>query len=356
MSRSIRLPALRGLVHNLHLSGRVIITRGGLDLRNLVAGRNGPGRRMRLLVGIVAAGLMATGCGAPAAPPHPVKLTSAEVTVLTGAVDPVNTAEVSNAFQLLVERCMESKGFLFYPAFVTAAAVTHPRQVPGVPGAAISLAQREAHGYGFYSQAVQNAAHPDSQPGVGKEEKYADSLTGAFGIRYRLALDGSDSQRIEVLLPGGGILYVPDAGCFAVANRRLYGSVANSAEVTTGWSLLYDNLYNTVTSAPKFAALAASWSSCMAGRGLAYGSPAKLWNSLAKQIYKSPTPAGRDLEIRVAVADYRCSATVNLVPAVQRLEQEKAQYLSSPLAQYLALVTRVDVGAASIAQSLNPPQ
>src|SRR5262249_50715806 len=149
----------------------------------------------------------------------------------------------------------------------------HLQQLPGVPGGQISLAAREVDGYGFYSQAVQAAADRGGRQGAGQnEETYADSLTGAAGSRYRLALDGADSQRITVTLPGGGTTSIPYGGCLRAAWHRLYGSVANGIQVTTGLSLLYDQLYSVVTSDPRFAAVVAKWSSCMARHGMKFSS------------------------------------------------------------------------------------
>lgn len=320
----------------------------------------GPGRWIRFWPGLAAAGLLAAGCaGTPASSPAMVKLTGAEIAVLTGSVSPVTSAQVANAYQVLAQQCMQSKGLVYYPTFMTAAEASRPQQVPGAPGAHISLAAREADGYGFYSQAVQASANPGGgqnsggRQGAGQEEAYAQSLTGAAGSRYRLALDGLDSQRITVKLPGGSTASITTGGCLAAAQRRLYGSVANAIQITTGFSLLYDQLYTAVISDPRFAAVVAKWSACMTSRGLKYSTPTELWNSVRTAM--RPTPAARDLEIRVAVADYRCAAAVNLVATAQRLQDEHAQYMSRSLAQYLALVTEVDANAAKVAKSLNPP-
>lgn len=327
-----------------------------MTFRSLVTRPGGPGRRIPSWAGLVIAGSLAAGCsGAPASSPAMVKLSSAEIAVLTGSVSPVITAELGNAHEVLVQRCMQSKGLAYYPHFVTTAGVTGQQQVPGVPGAAISLAARETDGYGFYSQVMQARANPGGGQGSFREETYADSLTGAAGRRYRLALDGPDSQRITVTLPGDGTASLLTGGCEGAANRQLYGSVANTAQVTTGYSLLYDGFYTTVVSDPKFTAVVARWSSCMSSRGLKYSTPTTLSNSLYRRIYTNPAPAARDLEIRVAVADYQCAKAVNLVATARRLESEHAQYMSRPLAQYLALITRVDISAAKVAKSINPP-
>lgn len=340
------------MYHGLHLEKGTF----KVAFRSLVIWPGGPGRQIPFWAGLAIAGSLAAGCsGAPGPSSAMVRLSGAEIAVLTGSVNPADTAEVANAYEVLVQRCMQSKGLVYFPHFVTAADVSPPQQVPGVPGATISLAVRETGGYGFYSQVVQASANPGSRQGPDQEETYADSLTGAAGRRYRLALDGPDSQRINVTLPGGATASLQTGGCVGAASRQLYGSVANSAQVATGYSLLYDDLYNAVVSDPKFTAVVARWSSCMSGRGLKYSTPTALWNSLFNRIDARPTPAARDLEIRVAVADYRCAAAVNLVGTARRLENEHAQYIRRPLAQYLALITQVDTNAAKVAKSLNLP-
>ena len=327
-----------------------------MSWRFLAARLRGLRLRIWFWPAVAAVGLFSASCGgAPASSPATVKLTHAEIAVLTDSVSPVINAEVDNAYQVLVDRCMQAKGLAYFPTFLTAADLSRPQQVPGVPGAAIGMAAREADGYGFYSQAVQAAASPSGGQSAGQEETYADSLTGPVGRRYRLTLDGPYSQRISVNLPGGGSVSIQTGGCLGAAARRLYGSVGNYVQATTGSSLLYDELYGAVVSDPRFSAVVARWSSCMTSHGFKYRTPDDLWNGLGTRIHQRPTPAARDLEIKVAVADYRCAATVKLVPTARRLQNEHAQYLSRSLAQALALVTKVDANAAKLAKSLNPP-
>jgi hypothetical protein len=306
--------------------------------------------------GLVAACLLAAGCaGTAGSPPAMVRLTAAQIAVLTGSVSPVTSAEVANAFQVLTRRCMRSKGLMYYAGFVTPADLSLPRQIPGVPGADISLAAREADGYGFYSRAMQARANSRGGPGPGREEAYADALAGATGRRYRLALDGPPGQRVTMKLPGSVLTSAPTGGCLAAAQRRLYGSVAGALRATSGSSLLDDQFYQAVTSDPLFTRTVARWSSCMARRGLKYRTPTGLWDSLADRIDRRPTPAAHDLEIRLAVADYRCSAAVRLIATARRVEHRHAQYGSRSLAQHLALITRIDARAQTVAREVTGP-
>ncbi len=289
----------------------------------------------------------------PSADSSKVRLTGAEIAVLTNAgATTFTTAQVSNAFDALVQRCMESRGFVYYGTQQTAAAFANAN-LPGVPQAFISLASRQANGYGFYDQAVQSSSEPGSQsPGVNAEEKYVDSLHGARYANYITALSGH-GQRLSVDLPGGGTVSVPSGGCRATAERRLYGSTAGYVQVTTGLSLLFDQLYNSVTSEPAFTAVTGKWSKCMAGNDFRYETPVDLWNTLDARIDRHPTPALQKIEIKISVADYHCAQMVGLVATVQRLQNMDVKYMSRALAGDLAQVTQIDARALKIAKSLH---
>src|SRR5262249_2865447 len=122
-----------------------------------------------------------------------VKLTRAQIGVLAGTkrADWVTSALGHNAAQTLTERCMRVHGLAFYPFFYrTGEAATMATLVPGVPLASIGLAARHADGYGFYSRAVREAAHPTPQDQPDRETKYVASLPATAKQRYLLALSG----------------------------------------------------------------------------------------------------------------------------------------------------------------------
>ena len=296
------------------------------------------------IAGLVATGAVPLGAGSArvSAPAQAtVRLKAAEIAVLTNSGDqPRDTAETSNAFEVLVQRCMQSKGFKYYPSFKTAADERGFPGLAGVPQAPIGLAAREANGYGF---------HPGGAgQGLSREEKYADSA----GRKYVLALDGSGKDREPFTLFGerGSI---STGGCRGHSERRLYRSAINYLLATTGSSLLTDALLNAVTADPAFTAVVGRWSSCMAGRGFAYSSPENLWNSLAGRLDRKHTPALRNLEIKVSLADYKCAKTVALLVTVRALQARHARYFSKALSGSLTRLTRIDARALRIAQALH---
>lgn len=303
----------------------------------------------------LAVGGLAVGCAsATAAGPG---LTASELAVLGNAgLSGSAAAAVNNAVETLVQECMQSKGLVYYPNFLTAAdAASQGPGLAGLPQAHIGLAAREANGYSFYSRALRSAAapSPSQSQGTPRQEQYAASLTKDARKPYLLALDGPDSSRISVTLPGGATSTAPSGGCEGIAERRVYGSVSNYVLGITGASLLNGLLLNAVTADPAFGTVISSWSACMTKRGYHYDSPEGLWNKLATRIDESPTPAMQEVEIKTAVADYNCSSAVRLVPTVSALQTKHAAELSSALLESLASITQIETTALANAKSLH---
>ncbi len=296
---------------------------------------------------VAAGGLLVAACAA--APPSPtVRLTGAEIAVLTSSGgSAVAAAEVNNAVELLVQRCMRAKGLVYYPLILTAAQELNGIGLAGVPQAPIGLAAREANGYGFYSRAVQAAANP-GQAGPGREQSYANSAPHS----YLLALLGPENQRVSWTLPGGDSGSSQTGGCRGAAERRVYGSVANRVLATTGLSDLTSQLQDAVTTDPAYTSVIARWSACLARRGYKYANPEDLWNRLSGRIDAAPTPALRNLEIKTSVADYKCAAAVRLVATIRALEDSHARYMSKALAGDLARITQILARALKVAKAL----
>ena len=310
-----------------------------------------------VVVGLVASGALPFGVGSGTVSPTQatVRLSNAEVGVLTNAGGtPRAVAAANNAVQVVVKRCMAAKGLKFYPNFQAPVVPVFSGHrisyhgypgLAGVPQAPIGLAAREAHGYGFYDQAVGIIKPPDG--GKSKEERYADSA----GKKYVLALDGPESDRVSVKWLD---MSTSAGGCMGMAERRVYGSISDYVLATTGSSVLTGEWLSAITADPAFAMVVGRWSACMAGRGFTYSSPEDLWNSLASQIdTHHPRLALRRLEIRTAVADYRCAQSVRLLPRIMALQDHHARYYSKALAPHLARLVRVDARALRVARALH---
>ncbi len=296
---------------------------------------------------VAAGGLLAAACAG--APPSPtVRLTGAQIALVTSSGGTAAAgAEVNSAFELLVQRCMRAKGLVYYPLILTAAQELNGIGLAGVPQAPIGLAAREADGYGFYSGAVRAAANP-GQADVSPEEKYAKSAPPS----YVLALLGPENQRISWTLPGGDSGTSLTGGCRGAAQRRVYGSIANRVVATTGLDDLTAQLQAAFSADPASTAVIARWSGCMARRGYKYATPEDLWNRLSGRIDTAPTPALRNLEIKTSVADYNCAAAVRLLPTIRALEDSHARYMSKALAGELARITQILARALKVAKAM----
>lgn len=299
-----------------------------------------------MVVVLVASGAVPLGAGSSSSVQATVRLTAKEIAVLTnsGSV-PRASATISNAFEVLIQRCMKSKGLKYYPLFVSPEKPGYPGRgypgLAGVPQATIGLAARKSDGFGFHP----GGSGRDTRS---REEKYA----ARAGKKYILALDGGGKDRVQIAMLGmrGS---VSAGGCAGVAKRRLYGSASNYFLATTGHDVLTAALLNAVTANPVFTAVVNKWSSCMAGKGFAYSSPEDLWNSLAAQLDRKYTPALRKLEIKVSLADYKCAKAVALLSTVQILQARHAKYFSKALAGSLAKLTHLDARALRIAKTLH---
>jgi hypothetical protein len=268
-----------------------------------------------------------------------VKLTRAQIAVLTGTkrADWVASALGHNAAETLTGRCMQAHGLAYYPFFYRPAeSATMAALVPGVPLASIGLAARQANGYGFYSRAVREAAHPTPQDQPDRETKYVASLPAKAKQRYLLTLRGP-------LLRGVG-------GCMAAATRQVYGSLADYRLATTGWGEMQAQL-KPVQADPAFGSVIAKWSACMAAKGYNYPGPDNLYNRLATRI--GTAPADRALEIRTAVQDYECSQAVRLIATIRTLQANHARYVSKALARKVARLTRVFARELKVARRLH---
>ena len=111
-------------------------------------------------------------------------------------------------------------------------------------------------------------------------------------------------------------------------------------------------LLDSVTSDPAFTAVVGK-RSCMARRGYQYSTPENPWNGLTDRIDSKLTLALRDLEIRTAVADYRCSKSVALLATVRALQAWHARNYSKAYAGGLARLTRVEARALKVARALH---
>jgi hypothetical protein len=234
------------------------------------------------------------------------------------------------AFGLLVQRCMQAKGFSYDVAPQPSESLAELRAVENQPAGLTSLAQAKAHGYG--------------KPGKlyvpsGREGLSVFSLDLPRGMSMK-ALSKHPAWASALL--GGD---APGAPPSAWRQRGCYQSV--QAQLTHRTSRLTDPVPALAAQAaqwaqsdPRVLATQRAWSKCMAARGYRYQTPLE---PVTHHWPKKPTP----VEIATATADVTCKTWVNLPHTVLAIE---AAYQRALLAQNPAAFTHLQTGFRSLLQ------
>jgi hypothetical protein len=322
---------------------------------------------LRLVVPAVSAMLGIAACASPGGGAHAVvsgPVSSVEMSVLLDS-GPSEAAQdqLNYAMDVLTQRCMRAKNFLYYPeplgtiASVPAGAT----EVPEFP-VYTSLADRKVNGYGDYASAEQELAsghnpssHTPSDEGSSEEADYVSTLSAEAQQRYADAQVGPPGDTLSFTLPGGQRGTIVAGGCRGTAAKELFGSMANYIQATQGANQLYNLLLADVEGNAAFVAAVNAWSSCMADRGYKYQSPTSAYNEIQDQYAADgPTAHLRQLEIKVAVNDYQCAEKVSLLRTTVRLNEQDARQLGPQIEGDLLRITEMDASAVVRASRLVP--
>ena len=289
-------------------------------------------------------------CGAqPSAAPPALPRAAVEVLITAGG-PPTRQADLSNAVELLIQRCMHAKGLIYYPGHTSPSDSASDAKTLAEFPEYQNLAERQANGYGLYRHAVQssrarkkNGAGPIAKQQPNEEATYTASLSAPAQLRYAVALFGAIGEELTVQLPGGARSVVRSGGCRASAVTTIYGSVPRYIFAVEGASLLFDDLINVVQASPIFKAGLRNWSRCMEKRGFPYTSPSVAFNSLAHgYVAKGPSRSLRHREIAVAVADLECAQRVMLLQTTSALQLHEAGKLGSLATRQLLEIVQID--------------
>ena len=300
--------------------------------------RAGPGRGPRPvfliapggIAGVFAGGvaqLAGTGPGGTGARPRisvgPIPPASSAQTITM----PLNSYEqvasqqqdaLQAASDLLVQRCMTSRGFSYQAAAQPGAGAAALQSVEEGYGVT-SMSQAQVYGYG------QPTAGPGAGPGPGagagppvfvqQQQRHGSAWTSALLGEVVGARAGS-SQR---------------PGCLESAATELYGPAGSDANPDPV-PLLTLQAAQWTQSDPRILAAERDWSRCMAGRGFTFSAPA---DAQGRNWPSTPTPA----EIATAEADVSCKLATNLTNTWLTVE-----------AAYQRSLTEQNLGALSALQ------
>jgi hypothetical protein len=284
-------------------------------------------------------------------------LPRADLAILTlSGTATVMEADLANAVEGLIQRCMRAKRLVYYREPERARPGFGPARMPEFP-AYTSLAQRRADGYGPYADTVAaaracgGAGRASGRSPAEREVAYVGSLTSAARASYLTAELGPASEVMTMALPGGPRAQVRDGGCRGAAVRSIYGSVADYVLAVDGAPLLSDELLAAVESSPRFVTALGAWSRCMAGHGFRYTSPEGAYTGLSRE-YQVTGPASglRRRETAVASADYQCAQRTSLLRTTAAVQHTQAGRLGATAEAQLRQITRIDAQAARRAQ------
>lgn len=267
---------------------------------------------LSLTLAIVAIGATACGSAAnspgtrrptPALPPLGTVPTTAYAQAAAGlplaayTLSQQDLTAIRNAGDILIQRCMQSKGFA-YPVTLTSTAAAPPEIEPyGITD------KSQAATYGYAQPASDGSGSPASaspagvtRPAQGNGLPSLSQLQQRYGTAYVQALFGNTD-----VTAGGS---QGDSACVN-ANRQLFaGGPQAQADLNLAGELT-DQSEQLTEADPRVRAVERSWQRCMKSRGFNFASPmaaeAAAW------------PAEPDLtEIATATADVQCKMSTNL--------------------------------------------
>jgi hypothetical protein len=234
------------------------------------------------------------------------------------------------AFGLLIQRCMQAKGFSYPVAPQPGNSLAELHAVENQPAGITSLARAKAHGYGKPGDLYV----PSGRIGLGV---FPLILPRGMSIRALHRHPAWASALLGGLYPGAPLSAGPRPGCYQIVQSQLTRGISGPTDPVPG---LAAQAAQWAQSDPRVLATQRSWSRCMAARGYSYQTPLQ---PLARRWPKTPTPA----EIATATADVSCKARVNLPNTVLTIE---AAYQQALLAQNLPAFTHLQTAFGRLLQ------
>ncbi|MFE7411754.1 hypothetical protein [Streptomyces laurentii] len=225
---------------------------------------------------------------------------------------------VSDAEQVLIERCMKRAGFSYW---------TEPR---------LSLEKSQPLGYvnddvewaGEHGYGSRIAAEIDRFRQANPNGTYRASLSAERRRAFDTALDGgSQARTLSAEIPtsvGGGTIRKRLGGCSEEAEKRLYGDPEAWFQADKVVSNLEPLYVPRVTRDKRFKTALTSWARCMRQAGFAYPDPTAAREAAARA-------ASFATETRTAVAEARCARTTSLATVAR---ERQAHYLDALRDQY----------------------
>ncbi|MEV5601025.1 hypothetical protein AB0L33_06245 [Streptomyces sp. NPDC052299] len=227
---------------------------------------------------------------------------------------PAERLRISDAVQVLTERCMERQGFRYWPGVRLS---QEESRVAGYVNDDVAWAA--AHGYGSRIDEKADRARRANPNG-----KYRAGLPPRRRAAYDKALDGGPDTPVvtaEVPTPNGtGRIGKRLGGCSAEAEEKLFGDAAAWFRADKAVTSLQGLYVPRITRDAKFTAALADWSRCMGRAGHPYPDPPAARDAVARKSAGLPRDEAFVAEKRVAVAEARCARESSLAAVARERE------------------------------------
>lgn len=214
------------------------------------------------------------------------------------------------AEQEYASSCMKKKGFKFIPYYP-------PKKVAkddSIRGDNIEFRHRKGYQISEKSgESVGGATKPNAD--------YINSLSPQQKRAYTVALSGHPKSEVTVKLPTGDKIGTNTTGCFAQAEKYLYGDLKKWMRVEMIEANVKAFALRRVRKDPEFVQARKDWSRCMRRKGYHYDTPSDAVKAVSKMYEKGSADSAtlRKREKVIAVADARCNRKVGLADTKRKL-------------------------------------
>jgi hypothetical protein len=285
-----------------------------------------PGKAVVACAGLLVA--VVAGCstssagspaGSPAVPSSPG--TAKKVSPIQTLVPRLSDSDERTLWEgqrKIIRSCMMTRGIDFtFPSWEASKGkqVQEERLSAAVSDKAAAFANprwAKVHGYGFNAQALQVYRGQHLGPETG-ETLEPETNAALYGPK-----DGP-SETIN-LGNGKGKLGFGTTGCFADAQRRLYGDLRRFEELNFTTSNLAADLHAQVVADPAVSEALTKWRSCMSSHGWAAFQQQEDAYARVFEAYYSGADDARRLEFSIAPADAQCTVSSGYGTAVPSAE------------------------------------
>ncbi|GAB3441923.1 hypothetical protein [Actinophytocola sediminis] len=290
-----------------------------------------------LVAGFAVMAAMVAGCTAsPTSAASTLPEHGAALDLLTRSGSyPARQHSLERAEELLVDRCMDAKGWA-YPAQPPPMPQTYEERLLG-------LADRRRVGYGLAE--TEKPAPP--------ADRYLRQLTPTDQADFNRALLGDARERKAIALPEVGEVSFPGDGCVFEGRTRLFPGILTWARVAHLPEALHNRLVDEVGTTPAYADAMREWRGCMVRRGHHYQLPEDAKDAVsARYQAEGPSDRLREHEIAVAVADAECADQVRLPQIMLDTTKDRVGDLSADEQQALLEVTDAWLAAVTTAENV----